>query len=322
MAINNLFILGSGFTKAVFPDAPVNDELLIKLIGLKPDKSPLGLVWDQYGMDNIETLLTKFDLDLIHGKSNFTLEHREKVSAQIASYFIRFRFNEDVPWLKPFLEILLDNDIVVSLNYDCFLEGYLDFHGAWSPRDGYHVIKNMLDDHLPKNDRNIRILKIHGSENFRLSSYADKPQSKTLSFEIDPDLFPRSGKGSYIGGGVSSWPYVIAPSFAKMFGVDIQYLLLDSIRFAKIAKNLVIIGCGLRAEDSHIWQVLTSFMHNRSWEKKRTIIVSPNASELRERISDYWGVSIFNDRNLIAINSGLEPAMIELKDHLQDTSGK
>src|SRR5262249_42306360 len=106
---------------------------------------------------------------------------------------------------------------------------------------------------------NVRILKIHGSESFRISSFFDKPESTVLSYEINSGLFPRSGKHSHLGGGINSRPYVIAPSFTKQFVIELQYLLLDAIRFARVAQNMIIIGCSLRPEDNHLWLIVTSF---------------------------------------------------------------
>lgn len=146
MAISNLFIIGAGLTKAVFPTAPLNDDLLAQVVGSQPDNSPLGQVWSEYELSNIETLLTRFDLDLLTGKSRFRENHRDAVSKQLGEFVARFRFKQDVPWLDPLTRIISDNDVIISLNYDCFLEGFLDFHEAWSPKGGYHIIENPLCD--------------------------------------------------------------------------------------------------------------------------------------------------------------------------------
>jgi SIR2-like domain len=311
--IKNLFIVGAGFTKAAFPTAPLNDDLLKQVVGEKPDNSPLGKIWKAYGISNVETLLTRFDLDLVSGHGPFSISARNDVSEQLAAFVSQYRFQNDVLWLRPILKVISDNDVIVSLNYDCFLEGFLDFHDAWSPKGGYHIIENMLADNLPDNTRNIRILKIHGSESFRISSFFDKPESVAVNYEVNPGLFPRSGKNSHLGGGVDSRPYVIAPSFTKQFVVELQHLLLDAIRFAKVARNLIIIGCSLRPEDSHLWLVLTSFMKNRAWKRKRTFIVSPSACDIKQRIEQFWGRKIFTEQNLVAIGTGLEPALLALQ---------
>jgi hypothetical protein len=309
----NLFLIGSGFTKAIFPTAPTNDELLESVVGNKPDDSSLGRVWKEYGLSDIELLLTQFDLDLISNRSKFSAKMRDEISEQLANFMKRFRFNRDVAWLHPFLNVVSKNDVIVSLSYDCFLEGFLDSHQRWSPKGGYHRVRNAFDDSMPENSDNIRILKVHGSESFRISPFYDKPQSHHLSFEINPGLFPRSAANSHLGGGVDSWPYLIAPSFVKQFVVELQYLMIDAIRFSRMAQNLIIIGCGLRPEDSHLWSIITNFLRSKNWRNKKTIIISRNADELGKRISDYWGRSIFNKGNLICLNSGFQESLSDLE---------
>ena len=317
MAISNLFIIGAGFTKAVFPTAPLNDDFLSQVVGPEPDNSPLGQVWSEYRLANIETLLTRLDLDLLTRKSRFSEDDRNAVSRQLAEFVRRFRFKQDVKWLHPLTQIISDNDVIISLNYDCFLEGFLDFHQAWSPKGGYRTIESTpWDDSLPGNQRNIQILKIHGSESFRRSAFLDKPESLTIGLRINAELFPRSGKNIDFGCRPDDGAYVIAPSFTKQFNVQLQCLLLDATRFARVARNLIIIGCGLRPEDSYLWLVLTSFMNNPWWTKKRTVIVNPHASETKKRIENFWGRKLFDERNLVAIDSdfkseisGLEAAL-------------
>src|SRR5262245_1978554 len=99
MGISNLFIVGAGFTKAVFPTAPLNDDFLSQVIGLKSANSPLENVYSKYRLSNIELLLTQLDLDLLAGKSEFTEADRNAISAQLANFVSRFRFKHDVEWL-------------------------------------------------------------------------------------------------------------------------------------------------------------------------------------------------------------------------------
>jgi hypothetical protein len=321
MAISNVFIIGAGFTKAVFPTAPLNDDFLSQVVGPEPDSSPLGQVWSKYGLSNIEILLTRLDLDLVTGKSEFDADDRNTISAQLADFVSRFRFKHDVEWLRPLTQIISDNDVIISLNYDCFLEGFLDFHSAWSPKGGYHIITSApWDDSLPDNQRNIRILKIHGSESFRRSAFFRKPNSLTVGLEINEALFPRSGKNVHFGCSPDDGAYVIAPSFTKQFNVELQCLLLDSTRFARAAKNLIIIGCGLRPEDNYLWLVLTSFMQNPWWKRKRTFIVNPHASDTKQRIENFWGRKIFDHHNLIAIDSDFQSGIFRLHNALRDAT--
>jgi hypothetical protein len=323
--MSNLFVIGAGFTKAVFPAAPLNNELLSQVVGSK-NNSTLGRVWAEYGSPNIdiEMLLTRFDIDLMTNNSRFDKTDRDAISREIADFASGFRFKEDEEWLHPFLQTISDNDVIISLNYDCFLEGFLDFHGAWNPNGGYGDIQNAgvgLDDSPLDNPRGIQILKIHGSESFRLVPFHNKPESLTVGAVINEALFPRSGKNKDFGYSLrlDTRPYVIAPSFMKQFMVELQFLLVDAIRFAETARNLIIIGCGLRPEDSYLWLVLSSFMNTKSWKKKRTLIVSPHASELKEKIEKFWaGRKIFTQRSLVAIDSRFESGLSRLNEALQE----
>jgi hypothetical protein len=321
MMISNLFIIGAGFTRAVFPAAPLNNELLCQVVGSK-NNSTLGRVWAEYGSTeiDIEMLLTRFDLDLMTKSSCFSKADRDAISAEIADFVKRFRFQKDVEWLHPFLQIISDKDVIISLNYDCFLEGFLDVHGAWSPKGGYGVIQNAmdgLDDSLLDNPRGIRILKIHGSESFRLVRFENEPESMSVGAEINEQLFPTSGKNKHFRYRGDAGPYVIAPSFMKQFMVDLQFLLVEAIRGAESARNLIIIGCGLRPEDSYLWLIVSSFMNTREWQKKRMFIVSPHASDAKEKIKKFWGRKTFTEGNLIAIDSGFESGLSRLNDALR-----
>jgi SIR2-like domain len=331
MSISNLFIVGAGFTRAVFHSAPLNKELLCQIVGSKDD-STLRRVWAEYGSTetDIERLLTRFDLDLMTHSSRldgrFGETERDAISREIAEFVNRFRFKKDVEWLHPFLDQTLEKkDVIISLNYDCFLEGFLDSHEAWSPNGGYGDIGNAsdgLDDSPLDNPRNIRILKIHGSESFRLVRFLNEPESMSVGAIINEQLFPRSGKNKHFKFSGEVGPYVIAPSFMKQFMVDLQFLLVEAIRCAERARNLIIIGCGLRPEDNHLWLVVSSFMKSEELEKKRIFIVSPNASDTKKKIKEFWGRKTWGrnaraEEKLIAIDSDFESGLPRLTDALR-----
>ena len=158
---NTIFLIGAGFTKSAFPQAPLNRELLEAISN--DNGKTLAKYKNKYKIDDIEKLLTLLDLE---ATERHEIENdRSVINAEIAAYFPRFRFSEigaDIPpWLKTFaLNILRQNDVIVSLNYDCFLEGVLDSLGVWSPNGGYARINNFLTDSFPKNPKNIQIYKI------------------------------------------------------------------------------------------------------------------------------------------------------------------
>jgi hypothetical protein len=66
--INNLFLIGAGFTKAVFPDAPLNKDLFHSIVNANP-KPKLNLYSKKYGTEDIEILLTRLDVDIAETES-------------------------------------------------------------------------------------------------------------------------------------------------------------------------------------------------------------------------------------------------------------
>ena len=305
----SIFLLGAGFTKAAFPQAPLNRDLLGAIS--KDNGKTLSKYKNKYETNDIEKLLTQFDLEA--AEKDEIAKDRSFINAEIASYFAKFRFskiNANIPsWLETFaLNILDQNDAIVCLNYDCFLEGALDSLGVWSPSDGYARINNFLTASFPQNPKNIKIYKIHGSENFVESSVIGKnPKQTAIGFLSNPTIYPRSSAHSHFGGGAKDpQPYIIAPSFVKIPHVDIAAVMLDLLHVAEAAKNLVIIGCGMRREDNFLWLVLTRFLNKILEPRHRLIILSPSAEVIWKRISDYWVGDICSFIDVCLIPCGIE----------------
>lgn len=84
-------------------------------------------------------------------------------------------------------------------------------------------------------------------------------------------------------------------------------MMLDILNLAGTAKNLVIIGCGMRPEDNFLWLLLTRFLNKKIGEScKRLIILSPSSGEIWKRISNYWVGDICGFANVIVIPGGME----------------
>jgi hypothetical protein len=311
---NTVFLFGAGFTKAVFPSAPLNKELLNTVIS--NGGKTLAKYKEKYRTDDIEKLLTHFDLEVIERKE--LQKERSLIHAEISSYFSTYRisaFKEDLPvFLETFAKsILRINDTIISLNYDCFLEGVLDHYDVWSPNGGYARVVNPLADSIPQNPKNIKLYKIHGSENFVESSVIGKNRNQTdINYNIDGSIYPKSGAHSHLGGGIiKPGPYIIAPSFIKTPHSQITAMMLELLDIVKVARCLVIIGCGMRLEDSFLWLMLTRFLNIFTDYRKKLIIVDPSAERIWTRVSNYWVGDIcgFADVLIIpcGIESGIEP---------------
>jgi hypothetical protein len=312
---NNLFLIGAGFTSAVFPEAPLNKGLLLVLCK-GTSCTTLKKYYREYKTDDIEILLTRLDLEILRPthKQKDLRQVREVIEQQLAKYFEQFRFKkeviEDNSWLGTFTKLFNRNDAIITLNYDCLLEGLLDYYKAWSPSKGYGSADVMVDvpgtsfEKLP-NPQNILIYKIHGSENFRTCGIKDKGiDAYHIGLAVSEEIYPESGKYSSLGV-VQDKSYIIAPSFVKTFYPQIELMIVEVLEVAKKAKNFVIIGCGLRPEDSFLWLIMAAFLSRKP--DKPIIIVDPKAEPLRDRIKDYW-----RDAKVNTIAKGIEKGIDDL----------
>lgn len=296
----NLFLIGSGFTKAVYPEAPLNSELLQELVRTN-SKSVFAALQDRYGKSDVEVVLTRLDMDRLderqqHGELG---ELRRLADAELAGFFRRYVAAPALLSRKPWLQTLITHvfsagDIVVCLNYDPLLEGLLDCENKWTPNGGYgnavrQLTVDMFDRGTPVSP--VTVLKIHGSENFLIAPYADNPDSQSISFGLDESRFPVSGRGKhYRYGGEQAEHYLIAPSFVKVPALEITYLMLEALRATDVAQNLVVIGSGMRPEDTFLTVLMTALFNRPDGENRRAYIVDPKADEVCQRVYRFWGV--------------------------------
>jgi hypothetical protein len=320
-AAERVFLIGAGFTKAAFPHAPLNKDVLKSLSD--PEYATVAKYRELYKEDDIEKLLTRLDLDAM--ASCELKAERARIDSELSAYFSRFRFTDltsSPHWLGQFcMRLLQKNDCIINLNYDCLLDGALDSFGVWSPNGGYAGIGNQLADSLPANPLNIKIYKIHGSENFYQSSVLGRnPRQTGIGLDINPFIYPKSGAHSYLRFGMSnSKPYIIAPSFVKIPHVDIAAMMLDLLEEVGASRDFVIIGCGLRPEDSFLWLVLTRFLNSCTLPKRRLLILDPDAEALWRRISDYWVDDINEFADVSVLPYGIEQGIQQLRKALNIT---
>ena len=312
--VNNLFLLGAGFTKAVFGDAPLNNDLLEKLLKSNSN-SRLKEYSEKYSTEDIEILLTRIDLKIACEENpDNKLEvkrDRKYIEKEIVDYFKKFRLNEEVikgkEWVHSFAKnVLKENDLVVSLNYDCFFEGLLDFCKVWTPNEGYGCMRDPFSDELPLNPKNIKIYKIHGSENFREAKALFNKGNTFIKFERNKEVFPESGQGVDYCSDIRDKPYVIAPSFVKISQVTIVRMMNEVLDKVKASRNFIIIGCGMRPEDSFLRILLTKFLDITP--QRKLIIVNPSSNEIKQKIENFY----FGSMNVHTIEKGIQDSVDSL----------
>jgi hypothetical protein len=317
----NSFIIGCGFTKAIFPEAPLNNQLLAALATDKLDCASQALT-ERYQTNDIEIALTKLDLDIATSYSdnrrlyNELREIRFKIEMDIGNYFRSYRATNEVydksPWLMKFMDrAVADGDVAISLNYDCIFEGALDCIGKWSPRGGYGFLEIPQIDDRDYAVSPLTVLKIHGSITFGIAAYTDKPHCKAVNFIFDEWYFPKSGKKTHIGYGLGQGEtYLIAPSYVKVPTVEITYFMIDALKAVSESQNLIIVGCGLRPEDAFLTLLLTHFLRQPQWQSRRIVILDLNANDIVSRVKNYWGVNI--DQCIVPIERRIENSVEEL----------
>jgi len=324
--VNNMFLIGAGFTRAVFPNAPLNKDLLPVLCKGTPCTT-LKRYRKEFKTDDIEILLTRLDLEITipKAKRQTALQTvRRAIERQLAEYFGQFRFKEKITansiWLKDFVNLFQPHDAIISLNYDCLLEGLLDYHEVWSPNRGYAGIDTFFENDQPENPKNILIYKIHGSENFIISSGLPNKEKKDIGFVINESIYPFSGKNKFFGGGaIKPESYIIAPSFVKIPHERIERIMIKVLKMSTSAKNLVIIGSSLRPEDSFLWLLLTNFL-NQPISNRKLIIVDPNAKSIKDKIVSHYFVNISELVNITLLSNGLEPDIGQLVKELHENT--
>lgn len=284
---SKLFIIGSGFTYAATRGAaPLNKDVLRSIQPAEPT------IWNdltaRYSTEDVEVALTKLDLDIIATPENPELvDLRRKAEASLSSFFSRFRYNENMlsksPWLLDFIQsAFAKGDTAVSLNYDCLLEGLLDRCNLWSPHDGYGRTCAVKSVPTKPNPSPVTVLKIHGSENFHRDAVHGTQTDQAFSFTIDESIFPVSGRlQRFCLPGRDSSEAIIAPSFVKVFPSALLCLMLEALKIARKTETLVLIGCGMRREDTFLYLLLWHFLGIT----KRILIADPCAHDLGKRIS-------------------------------------
>lgn len=322
----NLFIIGSGFTKALFPETPLNRELLRVLARGTSDSASHKLM-QRYQTDDIEIALTRLDTDLASSQTRLEQagdelrELRHNIEKDLGSYFTRYRASDELlsnsPWLSKFLDHAVSaGDVAVSLNYDCVFEGALDCRGKWSPNGGYGFLNNPLASGGSRVSSPVAVLKIHGSASFRIAPYANMPSSRSVNFVFDEWFFPRSAKNKHFGYGLGVGEgYLIAPSYVKVPTVEITYLMLDALKASIKAENLVIIGCGLRPEDAFLTLLLTQFLRRPAWRKRRIVVLDLSAGAISSRLKAYWGVDMGSC--IVPIEGSLEDSVGQLLETIR-----
>jgi len=326
--IGKVFLLGAGFTYDISDgEFPLMRDLNKEIASEVDD----DLV-EKYGFgrDDFEICLTKLEADLFHTfaesvplevsleslkyKHKRLRENREKIRYYLAD---RFSMKGQLPKLNSTVRKFLDhiikkNDIVLTTNYDFYLENLLG-PKRWSPHGGYGKRMRWLSkkDENSKLD-NIKIFKLHGSSAFRIVPISDDLERRgDIELSIKKENFPNFY--SELGWADEEGPYLILPSFIKPLEFNaISELYKEAIEEVKIRNKLIIIGSSLREEDYILWFILSYFDRRTT----QIIIVDLNAEDLKKSITDNLH---FHEENIFSLSGKLSEKIDELIFKLNKT---
>lgn len=262
--MNQVFLLGAGFTRAVIGQkAPLTNEIMPKL-----DISQFPEIADDFErtFPDIEQFISRLDLRCFHyEKTNKSLADRlNDIRANIVQQIVKlFEPNQlyidksDIPHeLTRFVEIIPDQSLVITLNYDCVLDQGLYYSDRWSPFGGYGypTFPHTGDDNAEKG--RILLLKLHGSCNFRNrtgnTDYFNIEITDSIFPEIHASLCPSNST-------LDKGPHLLVMSYVKQYHNGIMSLWRKAISTLREADKLFIVGCSLRDEDTFLRFALYHF---------------------------------------------------------------
>jgi hypothetical protein len=274
---------------------------------------------ERYKTKDIEVALTKLHLDIISSccdEKKRLQNYLHKIKTELGDHFRSYKVTpetiEQLPRLCEFMRSTInDGDVIVSLNYDCVFEGALDCVGRWSPNGGYGFFKNPLIDNHKFKKSAVTVLKIHGSTSFKITPFVNKPIYKAIGYVFNEDFFPRSAKNIHYDYGLKKGEtYLIEPSYVKLPTVEIAYLMIDALKAVSESKNLIILGCSLRNEDSFLTLLITQFLRHPQWQSRKIVILDKKAEEISSKIKRHWTVDV--DKCIIPIVGCIQDSINEL----------
>lgn len=287
--IERIFILGAGFSKAIVPESPLLKELFINLLPSLPELKKLA---DEYKTDNIEKIITEIDREIILKGNESLRAIKEKIRDKTNDLFLKLasgikKYDNDTA--IRFCNLLKEKDIIITLNYDTFLEQYLsEKYEKWSPFGGYTpIVKTMFEPSNPnglnEKRKNIFILKPHGSINFNEALVGGTENERWIGLEIANNIFP-SYYCHYGYGGENITKALQLPSyFHQSYPKQLNALWHIAYECIKISKHIVIIGYSIPDEDGKAYELISFIEYDPKLENRKITIINGGDSEATKK---------------------------------------
>ena len=316
VARNHVVVTGAGFTRALVPGAPLlvddfnNDGLENRVRGL-PNASRL-LDWERdfhpKGHIDIERLMTRLDAlmpyDYAESAGNAANEYGLLLSELKRAFLGRLHEARNGDIHRTELERFgryckTKGCCCITFNYDDFLDEALALTGGWNPYWGYGFFCPSSRDTIAdleglETDSTLRLLKLHGSINWRAKlGYVSPVAIDSITHHHDWGRM--SLRHPQVGGHLEPEPVMVPPVLSKSSLVEQPVLrLVWSHAFASLEKahEVTFIGYSFPATDIAARTLFTEVLKDLPREDIHVVNFSredSDAEQIRRRYRSVLG---------------------------------
>jgi len=163
------------------------------------------------------------------------------------------------------------SNTIISLNYDTLVEQAMRSTGVLEPDYGTQE----LSDHFSVPPRaRIRLLKLHGSMNWRTCSGCGKVRDVGLSASVTE---------SENCCGTTMLPLIVPPSWDKgIYAPALRHIWQQAFASLKIARHWVFIGTSLPPTDNYLRNLFALALRHNLWLRHVTILDTGEAENIRK----------------------------------------
>ncbi len=320
--MSTVYVLGAGASKAVRDKAPLNDDMLPKVLKLGDSPridSIRSFIRDFYSLNNLDNVRVPFEdifsqldacIDENRSLKGYPLSKlrilRENMVYAICRV-MQLALDDEGPThlMVRLVNSLRPDDAIVSLNYDLFVDASLEHIGkipdyGFAVRDylNYDGTRWVPDESIKQPDqKHVTLLKLHGSLN-----WVHCPVCRS----IDVTLVK---KGAYYAFGeqdplcchtcdIGYDPIIIAPTFLKNYdNLYLNQIWQNAEERIGHAGEIVFIGYSLPDADILLRTMLTrAVYHNRQWRHESDSRLSLPIIKVVDYVQDVQGDGAGNEK--------------------------